>query len=222
VSFGELWPWLSLALLGAYHGINPAMGWLFAVSQGMQQGSRRAVLRSLGPIALGHEASVVLVAGVVIFAEEAVEPAALHVGAAAILFAFGIFRFVKPRAHWRWTTMRVNGRELTLWSFLMSTAHGAGVMVAPVLIGVSSSSAAAAEVNSHARADLDAAASGSVLADGLGIMLHVGAMLLVMGVVAVVVYEKLGVEILRKAWVNTDRVWAVAFFVAAFATLFTA
>jgi hypothetical protein len=218
----DLIPWLSLALLGAYHGVNPAMGWLFAVSQGMQQGSRRAVVRALGPIALGHEASIVLVAAVVIFAESTVDPAAVHIGAAAVLFAFGIFRFVKPRAHWRWTKMRVNARELTLWSFLMSTAHGAGVMVAPVLLGFGSTSAAAADVNEHARADVGAGTSGSIVADCLGILLHVGAMVLVMGVVAVLVYEKLGVEILRKAWVNTDRIWAVAFILTGFATLFTA
>jgi hypothetical protein len=222
VSWDDAWPWLSLALLGAYHGINPAMGWLFAVSQGMQNGSRRAVLRALGPIALGHEASIVLVAGVVIFFEEVVSPAALHVGAAAVLFAFGIFRFVKPRAHWRWTTMRVSGRELTLWSFLMSTAHGAGVMVAPVLIGAGSAEAAAADINAHDKADAGIATAASLPADALVIMLHVGAMLVVMGVVAVVVYEKVGVEILRKAWVNTDRVWAAAFILAAAATLFTA
>lgn len=222
MSWDDAWPWLSLALLGAYHGINPAMGWLFAVSQGMQNGSRRAVLRSLGPIALGHEASIVLVAGVVIFFEEVVSPAALHVGAAAVLFAFGIFRFLKPRAHWRWTTMRVSGRELTLWSFLMSTAHGAGVMVAPVLIGAGSAEAAAADINAHDKADAGIATSASLPADALGIMLHVGAMLLVMGVIAVIVYEKVGVDILRKAWVNTDRVWAAAFILAAAATLFTA
>jgi hypothetical protein len=93
--------------------------------------------------------------------------------------------------------------------------------VAPVLIGVGSTSAAAADVNAHARADAGMATSGSLFADGLGIMLHVAAMLLVMGIVAVVVYERLGVEVLRKAWVNTDRVWAVAFVLAAFATLFT-
>jgi hypothetical protein len=218
----SVWPWLSLALLGAYHGINPAMGWLFAVSQGMQHGERRAVIRSLLPIALGHEASIVLVAAVVIFAEEVVHPFSLHIAAAAVLFAFGIFRFVKPRAHWRWTTMRVSGRELTLWSFLMSTAHGAGVMVAPVLLGFSSTEAAAAGINAHDKEDAGVATAASIPADALGILLHVGAMLVVMGVVAVVVYEKIGVEILRKAWVNTDRVWAAAFILAAGATLFTA
>ena len=220
--FHSAWPWLTLALLGAYHGINPAMGWLFAVSQGMQEGERRAVLRSLVPIAIGHEASIALVAGVVIFAEETVDPSSLHIAAAAVLFAFGIFRFVKPRAHWRWTTMRVSGRELTLWSFLMSTAHGAGVMVAPVLLGFGSASAAASSLNTHDKQDAGLATAASLPADALGIFLHVGAMLVVMGFVAVLVYEKLGVEILRKTWVNTDRVWASAFILAAAATLFTA
>ena len=216
------WPWLTLVALGAYHGINPAMGWLFAVSQGMQHGERRAVLRSLLPIAIGHEASIALVAGIVIFAEETIDPASIHIGAAIVLLAFGIFRFLKPRAHWRWTTMRVNRRELTLWSFLMSTAHGAGVMVAPVLLGIGSADAAAGSLSAHDKQDAGLATAASLPANALGIFLHVAAMLAVMGVVAVVVYEKLGVEILRKAWVNTDRVWAVAFVLAAFATFVTA
>ena len=216
------WPWVTLALLGAYHGINPAMGWLFAVSQGMQEGERRAVLRSLLPIAIGHEASIALVAAVVLVAEEAIDPAAVHVGAAAVLLAFGIFRFVKPRAHWRWTKMRVNRRELALWSFLMSTAHGAGVMVAPVLLGFGSTAAAAASINSHDKHDAGMATAASLPADALGVLLHVAAMLVVMAVIAVVVYEKLGVEILRRAWVNTDRIWAVTFVLAALATLATA
>jgi hypothetical protein len=218
----HLWPWLTLALLGAYHGINPAMGWLFAVSQGMQQGERRAVVRSLLPIAIGHEASIALVAGVVIFAQATIDPAAVHIGAAAVLFAFGVFRFVKPRAHWRWTTMRVSSRELSLWSFLMSTAHGAGVMVAPVLLGFGSTGAVAASIGTHDKQDAGMATAASIPADALGIFLHVAAMLAVMAVVAIVVYEKVGVDILRKAWVNTDRVWAAAFILAAAATLFTA
>ena len=222
MSISTAWPWLTLALLGVYHGINPAMGWLFAVSQGMQQGERRAVVRSLVPIAIGHEASIALVAAIVIFAEEEVSTVALHIGAAAFLLAFGVFRFLKPRAHWRWTTMRVSGRELTLWSFLMSTAHGAGVMVAPVLIGLGSAGEAAASTVSDDRRDAGLATAASIPADALGIFLHVGAMLVVMGIVAVVVYEKVGVDILRKAWVNTDRVWAAAFVLAAAATLFTA
>ena len=179
----NLAPLLTLVVLGAYHGLNPAMGWLFAVSRGMQEGSRRGVLRSLVPIAIGHELALVLVAGVVLLAAEIVDPQALHIAAAVVLFSFGIFRFVKPRAHPRWTKMRVNNRELTLWSFLMSSAHGAGLIVAPVLIGIGSASAAS-DPEDHVPATADVA---SFAVSGVGLVLHVAAMIAVMAVVAVVV-----------------------------------
>lgn len=214
--------WVTLIVLGLYHGINPAMGWLFAVSQGMQHRSRRALLRSLVPIAIGHELSIAIVAAIVLGATAAIPSAAVHAGAAVVLFGFGIFRFVKPRAHWRWTTMRVNDRELTLWSFLMSTAHGAGLMVAPVLIGLQG----VAQVSAHARAgdkaDVGMLAHVPIVPSGIGIALHVLTMVVVAGVIALVVYEKLGLEVLRRAWLNTDRLWAATFFVAAAVTLLTA
>jgi hypothetical protein len=213
--------WLTLVGLGAYHGANPAMGWLFAVSQGMQHRSRGAVLRALGPIALGHELSIVVVAVVVLGAAAVVDSSVLHVVAAVVLLAFGLFRFVKPRAHWRWTTMNVTRRELTLWSFLMSTAHGAGLMVAPVLIGLDGAPAAAAHVRAHDHADAGMVHDVPALAAGVGITLHVLAMLLVMGAVAVLFYEKLGLQVLRRAWLNTDQVWASAFVCAAVITLVT-
>jgi len=207
--------WLTLAGLGAYHGLNPAMGWLFAVSRGMQERSRRAVWRSLLPIAVGHEASIVLVAAVVLGLAAVVDPAALRIGAAAVLLGFGVFRFVRPRAHFRWTSMRVTDRELGLWSFLMSTAHGAGLMIAPVLIGGSGVASADARGQTH----LDTVAGLSVPASAAGLALHVGAMLLVMGAVAVLVYERVGLQVLRRAWVNTDQLWAAAFVLAAAFTL---
>jgi len=213
----NLAPLVTLVVLGAYHGLNPAMGWLFAVSRGMQEGSRRGVMRSLLPIAIGHELALIVVAGIVIVAAEVIDPQALHIAAAVVLFAFGIFRFVKPRAHPRWTKMRVNNRELTLWSFLMSSAHGAGLIIAPVLIGIGSASAAT-DPEDHVPAHADVA---SFAVDAVGLLLHVAAMIAVMAVVAVVVYEKLGVAVLRKAWLNTDQLWAAAFIVAAVITLFT-
>jgi hypothetical protein len=206
--------WLTLAGLGAYHGVNPAMGWLFAVSRGLQERSRRAVWRSLLPIAVGHELSIALVALVVVVLAVAVDPAAIQMGAAVVLIAFGLFRFAKPRAHPRWTTMRVSDRELTLWSFLMSSAHGAGLMVAPVLIGLQGEVAA-----NHHGGDLAMVGDLSLPASAAGIVLHVGAMLLVMGVVAIVVYEKVGLGVLRRAWINTDHMWAGAFVVAGLVTL---
>jgi hypothetical protein len=209
--------WLTLVGLGAYHGVNPAMGWLFAVSRGMQERSRRAVLRSLVPIAIGHELSIALIAVLVAGLSVVTDSSTLRIGAAGALLAFGIFRFVKPRAHFRWTTMRVSDRELTLWSFLMSTAHGAGLMVAPVLIGLEGA-VASDHARAHDQADL-ALLAASPAVGAVGVVLHVFAMLAVMALVAVVVYDRLGLRVLRRAWLNTDQLWAGAFVVAAAITL---
>jgi hypothetical protein len=214
----SLWPWILLGLLGAYHGINPAMGWLFAVSIGMQERSRRAVLRSLLPIALGHECSIVLVAVLVLGLGLLTDTTVLHLAAGIALVAFGVFRFLKPRAHFRWTKMRVNRRELSWWSFLMSTAHGAGLMVAPVLIGASATSTAQASDHELTHVQM---ASQNIPLGALALVMHIATMVLVMGVIAVVVYEKLGVAILRQAWINTEWVWAGAFVLAGLLTLFT-
>jgi hypothetical protein len=208
--------WLTLVGLGAYHGLNPAMGWLFAVSRGMQERSRRAVLRSLLPIAIGHELSIALVALLVVVLSVVADSSTIRIGAAIALLAFGVFRFARPRAHFRWTSMRVSDRELTLWSFLMSTAHGAGLMVAPVLIGLEG--AGREHVDRHDAADLSLL-GGSLGTGAVGIVLHVAAMLVVMGVVAVVVYDRLGLRVLRTAWLNTDHLWASAFILAAIITL---
>jgi hypothetical protein len=209
--------WLTLVGLGAYHGVNPAMGWLFAVSRGMQERSRRAVLRSLVPIAIGHEMSIALVAALVAGLSVVADSSTLRIVAAAALLCFGAFRFVKPHAHFRWTSMRVSDRELTLWSFLMSTAHGAGLMVAPVLIGLQGS-LDRAHVRAHDHADLGLL-GGSLGTGAVGIALHVLAMLAVMGLVAVLVYDRLGLKVLRTAWINTDHLWAGAFVLAAGITL---
>jgi hypothetical protein len=215
----DVWAYVLLGLLGAYHGINPAMGWLFAVALGMQERSRRAVLRSLVPIAIGHECSILLIAALVLGLGLLADSTALHVGAGISLIAFGVFRFIKPRAHFRWTKMRVNRRELSWWSFLMSTAHGAGLMVAPVLIGAGAAEKAQAS-SDHELQHVQMAAL-SIPGSALALLLHVTAMILVMGVIAVVVYERLGVAILRQAWLNTEWLWAGAFILAGFITLFT-
>ena len=209
-------PLVTLALLGAYHGINPAMGWLFAVGLGMQNGDRRSVLRALPPIAFGHELAIALVAALVVGIGAVADPRPLHVIAACALIAFGIFRFAKPRAHSRWTTMRVTGKELTWWSFLMSSAHGAGLMVAPVLLGagaVESAHAHAGHVHDYPAATMEVADAA------VAITVHVGAMVAVMAVVALVVYQKLGLAFLRRAWLNSDQFWAGAFVVAGLVTL---
>jgi hypothetical protein len=213
------WPWILMALLGAYHGLNPAMGWLFAVALGMQERDRGAVVRALPAIAIGHELSIGVVVLVVLALGLLTDPSALHLGAGISLIAFGLFRFIKPRAHFRWVMRaRVNRRELGWWSFLMSSAHGAGLMVAPVLIGAGAVDKAAA--SDHAVA---AAQDGglSIPASALAVTLHVAAMLAVMSVIALMVYDHVGVAALKKAWINLDAVWAGAFVLAGVLTLFT-
>ena len=227
----DVWPWLTLALLGAYHGINPAMGWLFAVALGLQERRRAAVLQALGPIALGHAAAVALAIGVVGVAQILVPAEYLRFAGASVLIGFGVYKLVK-RAHPRWVGMRLGFRDLTLWSLLMSTAHGAGLMLVPVLfqfqesghdlLGIcqlGSSVAYAAPSADVAPAVVSPAALW--VDNGLtAVAVHTLAMLLVMAVVAVIIFEKVGLAILRRAWVNLDLVWAGAMIVAGIVTLF--
>jgi hypothetical protein len=207
----EFWPWLgTLAVLGIYHGINPAMGWLFAVALGLQERRRSAVLRALPLIALGHEASVGVVVLLVSGLQFVAAPDMLRITGAAALIAFGAFKFLKPRSHPRWVGLRVSARELALWSFLMSTAHGAGLMLFPVLIGEPSHAHGATLMS-----------SASILNDVAAVLVHSLAMLVAMALVAILVYEKLGLGVLRRAWLNLDRVWATAVVAAGTVTLFT-
>jgi hypothetical protein len=214
----SLWPWVLMALLGAYHGLNPAMGWLFAVALCMQERDRRAVLRALPPIAIGHEASVVLAAALVLGLGLLADTSALHMGAGIALVVFGVFRFVKPRAHFRWVKAQVSRGELAWWSFLMSTAHGAGLMVAPVLLGASA--AGEAEAQDHTLAAVEEHGL-SLVGSGVAVLLHVGAMVAVMGAIAVLVYDRWGLSVLRRGWVNLDAVWAGAFVLAGVVTFFS-
>ena len=215
----EAWPWVALAILGAYHGINPSMGWLFAVALGLQERRRAAVLQALPPIALGHEFSVALVVALVSGAQALVPLQPLRLAGAAALLLFGAFKLLKPRAHFRWVGMRVGPGELVIWSFLMSTAHGAGLMLFPALLGLPSAEQAG---GAHAHAVPGFPASTDALVRNLAaVLLHTLAMLLAMGTVALLVHEKLGLVVLRRAWLNLDQVWAVALIAGGVITLFT-
>jgi hypothetical protein len=210
----ELWPWLTLALLGAYHGINPAMGWLFAVALGLQERSRAAVLRAFLPIALGHAASITAVVALVSIAQALVDLTTLRLVGAAALVLFGLYKLLAPMSHPRWVGMRVNFRDLTTWSFLMSTAHGAGLMLVPLLLRLPRGDAHAAhdmaDHAGHAAHMQMAGAATAPTSELAAVALHTAAMFLVMAAVAVVVFEKVGLAVLRRAWVNLDLVWAVA------------
>lgn len=203
------WPWAAIVLLGVYHGLNPGMGWLFAVARGLQEQSLRGVLRSLAPIAVGHEASIVIVVVFVSISEQFVEPYFIRLLAALVLVAFGLYKLWRPRSHVGGFGMRIGSVKLAGWSFLMSSAHGAGLMLAPVLLGLP----VYAAYHSLREISLQAAAAAT---------LHVMAMLLVMGVVSVVVYERIGLRILRRGWFNLDLGWSFVLVATGAVSLFTA
>lgn len=200
VSTTSLWPWAALLLLGAAHGINPGMGWLFAVALGLQQQDRRAVWRALLPLAAGHALAIGAVVALAALLGVMLPPAQIRWVVAAGLLALGIFHLARHR-HLRWGGMRVGARDLTIWSFLMASAHGAGLMVLPVVLGA----------NAHAG---HGAHGAGLLASGV----HALGYLLTTGLVAVVVYEKLGLRLLRSAWLNVDLVWSVALVITAVLT----
>jgi hypothetical protein len=211
-----LWPWVAIFLLGAYHGVNPGMGWLFAAALGMQKKSAVAVWQSLVPIAAGHFIAIGLVVAAAFVAGAVLPLQYVKIAAACILLAFGLQRLIR-KSHPRWGGMQIGFRDLCIWSFLMASAHGAGFMLLPILLKMSAP---------HAAADMGASAPhlhGGAFAGpwtaSTALLVHTVGYLLVTGLIALVVYEKVGLQVLRKAWVNLDLIWAVALIVAAGFTL---
>jgi threonine/homoserine/homoserine lactone efflux protein len=186
--------WPTLFLLGAYHGINPGMGWLFAVARGMQEHRARAVAWSLPPIALGHALSIGAVVSLAELAQVALPLTYVRIGVAIALVGLGVYKLARSR-HFRWGGMQVGFRQLTIWSFLMASAHGAGLMVLPVVLA-----------GPHAH---HAAAQG--MANGVwATLVHTLGYFTVTFAVALLVYQKFGLALLRRAWFNLDLIWALA------------
>jgi hypothetical protein len=205
---------IPLLALGAGHGINPAMGWLFAVALGLQRGSRLAVWGSLGPLALGHAAAIAATLVIAGIAGLVVPSELLQWATALLLVGLGIYRLVRSR-HIRFGGMGVTPRELALWSFLMASSHGAGLMVLPLVMGDPS-------VSMHAHPLAQASLFGPAQLGWSGTaaaLVHTLGYLLVTGTIAVIVYEKVGLRFLRSAWVNLDLVWAVALIVTGIVTV---
>jgi hypothetical protein len=216
----DYWPWLALGLLGAFHGVNPGMGWLFAVALGLQERRGRAVVTALGPIALGHALAIAVVAIPVGLLGRVLSPRLLLLLGGVALLGFAAGKVVTRFRHPRWVGMRVGPRELVLWSFLMASAHGSGLMLAPAVAMLTAPGAANAAGADPSHMDH----AGHLTVTGTlpealtpviaGTALHNGAMLLMMGVIAVAVYRVLGVDLLRRAWINLDLIWVSALAVA--------
>lgn len=208
-----VWPWAALILLGAFHGINPGMGWLFAVALGMQERSRTAVWRSLVPLGLGHGLAIGAAILTAVLVGVVLPLGTLRWPVAVILVSLGIYRFFRHR-HPRAGGMRVGFGGLALWSFLMATAHGAGLMVLPLFVALAADGSAA-----HSHHAAMGNAFHQPLAGLAATLVHGAAYLLVTALAAWAVYDKLGIGLLRKTWVNLDLVWAAALIVTGSLTL---
>ena len=203
----EYWPWLVLVGLGVYHGLNPAMGWLFAVGLGLHRQSRAVVLQSLIPIALGHAGSIAAVAFALAATQFAVEPQPLRLVAAAVLISFGLYRLVKGYRHKFRAGMQVGFGDLAVWSFLMATAHGAGLMLMPVLLALPMDHGAALHADHHmSHMSGFGGSMGTALA---AVLVHTAAMLAATGAIAIVVFDWVGLAFLRRGWINLDLLWSL-------------
>jgi hypothetical protein len=211
------WPWAVLALLGAYHGLNPAMGWLFALALGLQEKRRSAVIGALFPIALGHASAIALAILLLRFLQPFLPMNILKWSVAAILFTLGAYRIFRAR-HPQGCGMRASRKDLFVWSLLMASAHGAGLMLIPVLLAQPMLGMAPAMAETAPAVSQPLNASVVVLA----VLVHTVSMLVVAGILALLffeTYENLGLRLLRHTWFNFDLLWAIALLVAGCAAL---
>jgi hypothetical protein len=205
----SLWPWLALAGLGAFHGLNPAMGWLFAVALGLHRRSFAAVLWALPPIAIGHAASIAIVAGAVVATGLLIDARWLYRAAALLLIGWAAYHQLYGHRHRVRVGMTAGFAGLMLWSFLMATAHGAGLMILPVIMPLCIAASPLRDIE----------ASGSLAITLVAVAVHTGAMLAVTALIAIAVYRWIGLAILRSAWLNFDRIWTAALLATGIALL---
>ena len=196
----DAWPWLALAGLGAFHGLNPAMGWLFAVALGLHRRSFGAVLWALPSIAIGHGISIAIVASAVVLTGLLIDARWLFRAAAVLLIGWAAYHQLYGHRHRVRIGMTAGFAGLALWSFLMATAHGAGLMILPVVMPLCIAASPLREID----------ASGSLPVTFAAVGVHTGAMLVVTGMIAIAVYQWIGLAILRSAWLNFDRIWTAA------------
>lgn len=215
----QAWAWVALILLGAWHGINPGMGWLFAVALGLQRRTGRAVWQALIPIIAGHLVSVGLVVLLAVLAGKSLSPPHAKYAVAILLAGFALYRILSRNHHPSIGGMQVGFGQLMLWSFLMATAHGAGLMLLPVLLGMGMEDGMVHSMSHSVHHFLAMPAFPGIGVALVGVGIHTLAYVLVMGTVAWVVYQKLGLSLLRKAWFNLDMVWGMALMATAGLTL---
>ena len=225
----QLW---TLVALGAFHGLHPGMGWLLAVGRGLQEGGRAQLLKSLPVIALGHAGSVAVAAVAITVTGSITASVLFPVLAGGVIVLVGLVMLLSRR-HFHWREVRLPLWQLGAWSFLMASAHGAGLMLMPVLAGqvshahvdggdhVEHGTAGAVPVDPGVASDRSGTSGGTEAIEGtwdlwdatlLGLAatgVHTLAMFAAAGVAALIAYDFLGVHVLRWKGVTMDRVWAL-------------
>jgi hypothetical protein len=198
------WLWLAVIASGLYHGASPGMGWPLAVSAGLMERSSRGLLAALVPLSAGHLLAMLLVILPFALLVALVEwQRQIQIGASLLVIGFGVFRLARPR-HPRALT-RIPPAQLGLWSFAVATAHGAGLMLVPIYLGLCR------------EADLDRThkAAGMLIDASLGMAVlvaavHAAAMIAAGALLAWLAYRYLGLKFIAMSWFNLDMFWAVS------------
>lgn len=190
-----LWPWFALAGLGLFHGLNPAMGWLFAVGLGLHRGDFRTVLVSLIPIAVGHALAIAATLALVLALGAVLDLGIIAIACGAALILWALWHALYGHRHRVRFGMTTGFLGLGAWSFLMANAHGAGLMLVPVFLPL------------HAGHHQHGIGADSLATALLAVLVHSGAMLAATAIIAVAVYRWIGVAVLRKGWINFDLLW---------------
>jgi len=196
--------WLAVVASGLFHGVNPGMGWPLAVSAGLMEKSSRALVAALWPLTAGHLLAMLLVILPFALLVTLVEwQRQIQIGASLLVIGFGIFRLLNRR-HPR-ALARIRPAQLGLWSFAVAIAHGAGLMLVPIYLGLCQAS------------DLDKGhqAAGALINFNLGMavltsVVHSASMIAAGGLSAWLVYRYLGLKFMQRSWFNLDTTWAVS------------
>ena len=196
--------WLAVIASGLYHGVNPAMGWPLAVSAGMMEKSPRALVAALAALAAGHFiAMLLMILPFSLLLTLVYWQRQIRIGASLLVIGFGAVRLV-DRRHPR-ALARIRPTQLGLWSFAAAVAHGAGLMLAPIYLGLCAADGL----------DRGHQAAGALIGANLGMavlvsIVHSGAMIAAGGLLAWLVYRYLGLKFVSRSWFNLDAAWAVS------------
>jgi hypothetical protein len=196
--------WLAVVASGLYHGVNPGMGWPLAVSAGLMERSSRALVKALWPLTVGHLlAMLAMILPFALLVALVERQRQIQIGASLLVIGFGVFRLVNRR-HPR-ALARIRPTQLGLWSFAVAIAHGAGLMLVPIYLGLCRA------------ADLDRShqAAGALIIANPGVavlvsIVHSVAMIAAGGSMAWLVYRHLGIKFVSRSWFNLDATWALS------------